>query len=83
MAIKIQRDTPDALDVQINNGDLNALNELVKKWGFKDKESALRFAIAVLFVNKPGTLLQEQDDKKITALMPTDTLTSAKENNNG
>lgn len=76
MAIKkLSEQEPDTLTLEINNGDLNALNEIVKKWDFRDSESALRFALAVLTVTKPGTLLQEKEDKNTAALMPTEKLT--------
>jgi hypothetical protein len=76
MAIIRQDSSSDeSLNVEINNGDLKALNEIVSGWGFKDVESALRFGIAVLKVTKPGTLFQEKEGGVKSALMPTDKLT--------
>jgi hypothetical protein len=45
-----------ALDLSIANGDLNALKAVVKKWRFKNEESALRFAIAILTKSEKGVL---------------------------
>lgn len=42
--------------MKIYNGDWAALQEITKKWNFKDEESALRFALAVLTQAEDGTL---------------------------
>ena len=36
------------LILAVNNGDLEALRSAMKRFGFKDEESVLRFALAVL-----------------------------------
>lgn len=54
----------ETLDIEINNGDLVALNEIVEGWNLKDKESALRFALAVLKVSSPGSLFNEKEGQK-------------------
>ena len=36
------------LILAVNNGDLEALQDAVKRFGFRDEESVLRFALAVL-----------------------------------
>ncbi len=77
MAIKKIDESAENLRIEINNGDFNALNEIIKKWKFKDKESALRFAIAILSVTENGTLCKE--DKSTGArglLQPTEGLTN-------
>ncbi len=38
----------DRLPLEIYNGELAALNEIMRKWKFKDYKAALQFAIAVL-----------------------------------
>ncbi|MDR1032720.1 MAG: hypothetical protein LBL84_01760 [Candidatus Nomurabacteria bacterium] len=45
-----------AIDISVENGDLDALRAVVSKWEFKDEESALRFAIAILTKADKGTL---------------------------
>lgn len=74
MAIKRLEGTPDKFSIEINNGDFQALNEIEKDWQFKDKESALRFAIAVLKVTKPGKLYQEGTDGSKKSIIPTENL---------
>jgi hypothetical protein len=37
------------ISVNIENGDLAALNDIVSRYKFKDEASALRFALAVLY----------------------------------
>ncbi len=67
----------ETLNIEINNGDLKALNEIVESWNLKDKESALRFALAVLKVGKPGSLANEQDGIRKT-LIPGESLIKEK-----
>lgn len=40
--------TDQELILAINNGDLEALQDAVRKFGFKNEESVLRYALAVL-----------------------------------
>ena len=48
MAINIIQSTDDLVRADINNGDREALKNIVQKWGFGNEASALRFALAVL-----------------------------------
>lgn len=73
MAIIITEETIDNLALEINNGDLRALNEIIETWGFKDKISALRFAIAILKLTKPESLAQLKDNN-FRPLIPTQDL---------
>ena len=41
-------DTTQELLLAVNNGDLEALRSAMKRFSFKDEESVLRFALAVL-----------------------------------
>ena len=74
MAVKIISDKSEILEVGIDNGDLKALNEIIEKWNFKNKESALRFAIAVLSITNKKTLYQEKESWEKVALQPTSSL---------
>lgn len=74
MAIKIFSDEADKFNLELNNGELRALNEIMSIWKFKDKKSALQFAIAVLNVTRPGKLYQEKDDGIKTAIVPIENL---------
>lgn len=44
------------------NGDWEALRAATEKWGLKDEESALRFALAILTIAKPGGLIINGDN---------------------
>lgn len=67
--------------IEISNGDLIALNEIVKRWNFKDIESALRFGVAALSIAKKNALFYENDSGEKIMLEPTDQL--KKESNAG
>jgi hypothetical protein len=79
--VRTKSSTEDVLNFDINNGDLVALNEIVGAWGFKDIECALRFGIAVLKITEPGALLRQKDGTTIP-LMPTNEITTNKEQSN-
>lgn len=74
MAINIQSDQGDSLQITINNGDLKALNDIIASWKFKDKESALRFALAILAMTSSGSLYQGKPDGTKVALQPQEAL---------
>lgn len=57
--------------IELNNGDLRVLNEIVDSWNFKNKQSALRFALAILKITNPGELYQSKEGK-MCSLLPTD-----------
>lgn len=48
MAILNVIDNEAELTVRIENGDLQALNEIKEGWKFSNKENALRFGLAIL-----------------------------------
>lgn len=74
MAILKNKEDNDALLLTINNGDLRALNQIQEEWGFRDKESILRFAIAALTLTEDGYLYAEQKDGSKRILKPADDL---------
>lgn len=67
-------DKAHKLDVEFNNGDLQALRDIKEKWHFKDLESALRFGIAVLTIAEKGKLFHKKTSGKIESLDPIDDL---------
>lgn len=73
--IKISEDNKKGTrQIEISNGDLEALNEVVESWGFKDIESALRFGLAALAIAKKKALYYENDRGEKIMLEPTDIL---------
>jgi hypothetical protein len=65
--------------VEISNGDLKALNEIVEKWGFKDVESALRFGVAVMTLSEDSKLYYDNKGEKVM-VRPTELLKAEKTN---
>lgn len=74
MSLKIISEEPNngILTIQLDNGDYKVLMEIVKKWKFKDRENALRFALAILSDTENGTLSRKRDDGVHSLLVPTD-----------
>lgn len=66
----------DAQKFSVYNGDWEALKAATEKWGLKDEESALRFALAILTIAKPGGLVINGNN-----MGPSESL--LKENNGG
>lgn len=64
--------------LEINNGDLEALGTIREKWAFKDEESVLRFALAVLIQAEDNAVSVKTKDGKSTSLRPSDNLLEAK-----
>ncbi len=62
------------LQVEFNNGDLKALNDIKDKWHFKDLEGVLRFGLAVLTISEDGKLFHEKKDGKTERFEPMDDL---------
>lgn len=76
MAINKIEDNNEKLVVELNNGDLRVLKDIVEKWDLKDKESGLRFGLAILNMSKLGTLFIEKDGR-IQAYQPGDDILRA------
>lgn len=74
MAINPIEDTDKNLKIDIINGDLKALDDIMNKWKFKDKASALRFAIAVLTQSSRDSLGIRNKDGHINLFQPSDEL---------
>ena len=74
MAIIKTKENNDDLQLIINNGDLKALNQIRSKWGFKNNESILRFALAALTLTETEYLYAEQKDGTKRMLKPADDL---------
>lgn len=81
---KITTDQVAALQEQnsllfnVTNGDSVALKAVVDKWGFKDEESALRFALAVMKQAEKGLVFIDSGDGTKTGLSPSDDLLKPK-----
>jgi hypothetical protein len=62
------------LILAVNNGDLEALQDAVKRFGFRDEESVLRFALAVLSKSATRSLTITGIDGVRTTLNPSQDL---------
>lgn len=78
MSIIIKEKASTHLIFELNNGDFEALNDIIEQWNFKDEVSALRFAIATLYITKRGSLYQEKADGTCSVLAPMDDLINGK-----
>ena len=67
-------DPENELDLVFNNGDLAALKSAVKRLAFKDEESLLRYALAVMSKSATRTLTVIDQDGKTIPLNPSDSL---------
>ncbi len=69
-------ETTEELTLKINNGDKKALEQITEEWKFKDAESALRFALAVLVkaVTIGNKKLSIEENGKNTTLVPGEAL---------
>jgi len=67
------------LPLLFNNGDLVALKAAVERLGFKDEESLLRYALAVISKSATRTLTIIGQDGKSMALNPSDSLLAQSE----
>ncbi|OGI58002.1 hypothetical protein A3C60_02255 [Candidatus Nomurabacteria bacterium RIFCSPHIGHO2_02_FULL_37_45] len=55
------------LDISINNGDMNALREAVRKLGFADEERMLRYLLAVITKSATRSItITDQNGAKIS-----------------
>ena len=52
------------LILDIDNGDLVKLNEVLEKWSFKDYQSLLRFSISLLLLNEEKYITIKLDGEK-------------------
>lgn len=67
MAVKSKKEG-NKLILEIDNGDLVKLDEVMEKWSFKDYQSLLRFSISVLILseNKSISIKLEGRQQDIT-----------------
>jgi hypothetical protein len=69
--VRKESQTPTTeLPLVFNNGDFATLKSAVERLGFKDEESLLRFALAVISKSATRTLTVIDQDGKSIALNP-------------
>lgn len=67
MAIKkLTSSTETQTNLEVDNGDLQALKEVIEKYNFKDEEAALRFGLIVLLsADENNNIFVERGDQKV------------------
>lgn len=73
----VQTSNFDGLFVGLSNGDKMAIEEAMQRWHFKDVESLIKFALAVLIKAENGKLSAQVEGSQIN-LIPSDSLLSGK-----
>jgi hypothetical protein len=63
-------DSSTEMLLTVNNGDLVALRDVAKKFSFRDEESVLRFALAVLSRSATRSLTITDKDGQRVSLNP-------------
>ncbi len=58
------RNEENKLILDVDNGDLVKLNEVLEKWSFKDYQSLLRFSISLLLLNEEKYITIKLDGEK-------------------
>lgn len=64
----------DGVLFDVNNGDLAAIRDIVKRLGFKDEESVFRFALAVLSKSATRSLIITDQNGARLPLTPSEGL---------
>lgn len=57
--------TNSQIKLSVDNGDLQALKEVVEKFSFVDEQAALRFALFALLKAEKNVLYVDQGEKKV------------------
>lgn len=66
MAIRKQANSTEVLVVlEFDNGDFQALKEVIAKFGFIDEQAALRFALFALLKAERNVLYVDEGEKKV------------------
>lgn len=72
--VRVGEPGDNQLALEINNGDLKALRDIYSEWGFKDEESVLRFALAVLSKTTNKTIYYVDEKGEKVGLQPSDSV---------
>lgn len=73
MAVKSKKEG-DKLFLEIDNGELKKLDEVMEKWAFKDYQSLIQFAISILVLNEDRSVSIKRDGILQTFAPATDLL---------
>ena len=74
MGIQIKYDNPQKLAAAFEGVELNALQYVQSKWGFKDESAVLQFALAILFKAEGNYVEFKDEHGKKQKLSPAEAL---------
>lgn len=82
--ITVQRDNSDPnkpkAKITVDNGDLQALDDVIHKWKFRDETGLLRFALAVMREAKDNAIIVTGEGGKPVTFAPADKLVNTDDN---
>lgn len=56
----------DKLILTLDNGDLTKMQEMLKRWNFKDEQSFLRFSVSLLLETEDKTLWMKSNGEPVS-----------------
>ncbi|HSX00038.1 MAG TPA: hypothetical protein VLH38_03310 [Patescibacteria group bacterium] len=75
--IQVISEDDQSIQLKVDNGDRQAINQLLERYGFLDIEALLRYGIVAMIEAQDNTLYVKKGDETI-ALRPTDKLVKPK-----
>jgi hypothetical protein len=63
MAVKSSK-SGDKLILELDNGDVIKLEDVMKKWAFKDHQSLIRFVVSMLILNENNSFSLRIDGRQ-------------------
>ena len=65
-----------AVQLVINNGDLEKINQVIKDWNFRDYQSFIRFAVSIM-LDTEDKFLAIKKNTTLTPVRPSDALVNS------
>ena len=71
MSIKSTSDD-STLTLVLDNGDRKGFLDIMQKWGFKDEQSLLKFAMSAMIINHGTSLIVTKENGEYQRVAPMD-----------
>jgi hypothetical protein len=65
MSVVTKYENDNKLFLEIDNGDLSNMQEVIKKWNFKDEQALWRFCLSLLLSTQDKTLWIKEEGERI------------------
>lgn len=75
MPVRKTSESGKEAEYTINNGDLEALNEIKERYGLRDSDDVITFAIGVLSQSNGRAISVTDDEGNMIKLLPSEQLT--------